>query len=338
AAAVLEQLLARVAGLLQAAESDLEALAGRPQADVLARRAQLRSAMRQALALPGSASPVDSAPGAPNICTPSGGTNGEYVSTCSYLGLPPSQKIVHSGHGLELRPVGRDGLAGASPTSQGSGDLAWGCVPPPRPQRPRTPGVKRSRSRRAQPKWASWAYRVARELRHVWDFLDGEPIARVAATLGGRLAPEAPDGQEWTANRLSDLVHQERDGKRLLVAPQRRLAYLRDLLDTLPAQCRRADRVTDQRRAEARQHAAVVAQRRGERDQERAAQAVAAATASTDRGRVARRVALYLARPVAAAAGVCIGCADTSGVQPRDFGKRQVPLCGGCWPALEPDQ
>jgi hypothetical protein len=338
AAAVYAGLLARVAGLLAEAQAELAELrrahGGRQEPGEVARRARLRHVVRQALSAPRLATAVRQAAQeeAGNFVSPSGGLQVSTEGSGSYWGLFSSENSPQSGH-LQVRPIGRDGVSGASPTIQARDDLEWGCRRPQRPQRPRQVCVSGRSSRRQarRPEWAGWAYQVAAELRHIWDHLDGEPIHRIAATLGGRLADRHPDGP-WTADRLVDVVEAGRSGVRLLDAPQRRLAYLRSLLDGLPDRYRRPDRVEAVRRAVVRDQAAELAARRTERAAGLAAQEAAARTAGSPTGRVARRVALYLARPVAVSSEACVGGCGTTGpdIQARTIGHRQVPLCGDC--------
>jgi hypothetical protein len=341
AAAVYAALLARTAEMLAEAQAELDALrrahGGRQEPGEVARRARLRYVVRQALSAPRLATTVHQEG---NFVSPSGGLQVSTEGSGLTWGLSSPEKSHQSGH-LLVRPAGRDGFSGASPTIRGRARDDLGCPRPPHPQRPRTLGVSGRGSRRQarRPEWAAWAYRVAAELRHVWDFLDGEPIHRLAATLGGRLAPRHPDGP-WTAERLVDVAEAGRSGMRLLAAPQRRLAYLRSLLDELPDRYRRPDRVAAERRTVVRDQAAALTARRAERAAEHAAQDAAARTTGSDRGRVARRVALYLARPVTVAGEACVGGCGITGptVEARTIGRRTVPLCGPCWHVVREDQ
>jgi hypothetical protein len=326
AAALAAALLARTADLLARAQAELDGLRRRyggrrtpAPADVV-RRVRLRHAVRAALTGPNVSR---------NFCTSSGGTSVSTEGSGLVLTLGSSSPVKsdhpdNSGH----RPIGREGLAGASPTSRGRDDLeVWGCRPAQRPQRPRALSAPRRRPRR-RPAWMDWALPLAYQLRAMWDHLNGVPVVRIAATLGGHLAPTGPDGDPWTAERLADLAESGRDGLPVMPEPRYRLAYLRSLLDGLPERYRRA---------RSGKSAGQAPQGRAAREhQDHAAAPAGPVVGSDSRPRtLARRLALYLARPVTVSPGTCLAGCTGPDVAPRPYGRRHVPLCGPCAAVLD---
>jgi hypothetical protein len=342
AIAVLEGLLARTTGLLRAAHADLDALVGRPDPARSATRARVRAAAQRTLdasqaarmALSDRLAHTLTSPPPTRALTRAGissplsvGDTG--MSTCSGLEVWVSDLsrgiTIHSPR-CRFRPFGRERSTGAPPTHQGRNDL--GCVcRNGRTERPRQPGVPGRRPRRTRPEWADWAYPLARQLRHVLDLVAGAHPTRLAATLGGHLAPCQPDGAPWDVTALVDVI--EACGGALPTSAAAPLALLRSRIGALPDRYRRPDQVTAERRAVVRDQAAELAARRAAHAREHEHQAAAVAASDPARTRLARRLARYAIRP-ADTTGCCVGCDTRDQVTGRPYAGRTVPLCGTC--------
>lgn len=225
-----------------------------------------------------------------NMCHTHTVTRGEYLSSCSYWGLPFSPSIMIHSAVCNARPCGRrEGGASRSSTRARFGDLEGAGHRPPPLKRPRKhQGARPNSRRRTPPAWTDWAYDLAKALVRVWPWLAGEPRPRVAATLGARLGPD------WTATGLARWVTESRT-RPVLAAPDMPLAYLAAVLDEAlsgerppPAPARRYDA----HRAQVAVDAALAAAS-GHQDLRAEFDARdAAAAASTGRGRAAARAAL----------------------------------------------
>jgi hypothetical protein len=340
AIAVLEGLLSRAAALLQEAQADLDAVAGRPAPAQAATRAQGRSAVLRVLgatqeARTGLSVRLAQALTSRTAKTPltragisstlSVGDKGRKITSGLYWVLDLSRGIMIHSVRCGFRPTSGRGISGASPTYRGRDDLErCVCRTALHPGRPRTAGPPRRRSR---PEWADWAYGLARELRHVADLLDGVHPTQLAATLGGHLAPRQPDGTAWTVEALVDVL--EASGGALPGTAAAPLALLRSRIQAMPGRYRRPDRVRAERHAEVRDQAAELAAARDRRNAELATRQAAVAASDPARVRLARRLARHAIRP-AGPPGVCVGCDTPTDVAPRPYCGRDVPLCGDC--------
>ncbi|MBA3490325.1 MAG: hypothetical protein H0T78_12450, partial [Longispora sp.] len=169
AVALLSELLTRATDVLQATEDERDELDGvtdgngqpRDWADQV-RRMQLHVEVQAT---------IQAASLRSNYFTPSLGSQGKYLSSCSYLGFT-TPEINFCSSVAQARPYGRE-EAGASRSSTRSGEL----VPSPRIDRPRTleacVSSISSRLRRRPPAWAAWAYERAEQLVRLpgWEWL-----------------------------------------------------------------------------------------------------------------------------------------------------------------------
>lgn len=229
AAAVLADLLEHAAALLAAAQEELDGLRARSgawterpeeRARAEARRAvaasvaRVRDAVRQA-----TTAPID----AGNLFPPHMVSQGEYLSSCPYLGFvfSPSTASAASG-GRRCRRAKR---ASRSSTSAGRPACREGAGSR-RVRRPRSPQGASAvpQAARPRPPWAAWAYPLARAVQGRWTWLRSVPLPRVAATLGAALGPD------WTAEALDAWVRRARS-RPLLAEPRDPVAYLRAVLE-----------------------------------------------------------------------------------------------------------
>lgn len=200
-----------------------------------------------------------------------------------------------------------------------------------------------------RPEWTRWANGLARKLQHVWEWLDGQSVARIAATLGGNLAPDAGYGAPWTVVDLVDVVEASRDRRPLLEAPVRPLKYLRSLIEALPDRYRRTGPATAAERYAAARAEQEAARERTRLARQRHAEATAAAVpaARSAGARQAREIARQAATsavtavrrrpavPVRQPQPCAGGCHTTSTEVRIRHTPTPVPLCQGCWDAIQ---
>lgn len=215
---VLHDLLQHAEALLHAAQDDVDALHARTGTTMdmaaTARRAHLRAAVARARET-ALADAEHLAGHTLNICHPRAASTGMSVYSCWSRGLvqPP-----HNTHPTSGDPSRGNSGASRSPT-RGSGGAH-------RVARPRTGQSECANPRRRpRPDWHDWAYPLARNAQQAWQWLQGVPLPRVAATLGARLGPA------WTIEAVLETVDRSRGGRELLDAPERPLGYLVALLD-----------------------------------------------------------------------------------------------------------
>jgi hypothetical protein len=295
---VLDELLQHALALLAAAQDDVDALIARTGAVVdhaaLARRAQLRQAVataRDTLLADVEAIAAAQIDGG-NYFPPRLASQGEYLSSCLSRGFAQPPSKTHPASGGPSR--GENG-ASRSPTRSGAHRVA-------RPRTNQGPCAA-PRGRRPRPAWHGWAYGLARDAQRAWEWLEGVPLPRVAATIGAALGPD------WTIAAMLDWIGRSRDGRELLDAPDRPLGYLRSLLEE--ALTGDAEPPHPARRFDQHREQVAAARRRDVVDQAAAAAAElatvragwaerdAAAAAERAGGGGARRAALAAARAAA---------------------------------------
>ncbi|PWU52782.1 hypothetical protein DLJ47_18155 [Micromonospora sp. S4605] len=223
---VLDELLQHAVELLQAAQDNVDALHARTGATMdmaaMARCAQLRQAAARArdTAL---ADAEHLAGHALNICHPRVASIGMSVYSCWSRGFGCPPPIVHRDRVGRRTRRRRDG-ASRSPMRSGAANHEGASSPLLGHPRPPQRACDAPRAPRRTPKWAGWAYALARAVQARWTWLRPAPLPRVAATLGAALS------DEWTAEALDDWVHRSR-ARSLLAAPRDPVAYLRAVLE-----------------------------------------------------------------------------------------------------------
>lgn len=229
AVAVLADLLDHAAALLAAAQDELDGLRARSGAWTERPQEQARAEARRAVAATvarvrdaarlATGQPIDTG----NLFPPHMVFQGEYLSSCLYLGFVFSPSIASAASGG--RQSRREKRASRSSTSAGRPVCREGAGPQrvrrPRPLQRVPAGPPAARPR---PPWANWAYPLARAVQGRWVWLRSVPLPRVAATLGAALGPD------WTAEALDAWVRRARS-RPLLAAPRDPLAYLRAVLE-----------------------------------------------------------------------------------------------------------
>jgi hypothetical protein len=227
ALALLDELLQRAQGVLEAEQYALDALRARcetvTEMPEQVRRAQLRAAVAESRSTIAQLIPVDLSTGI--TCRSHTVSKGEgFTSCCLYWGYASTAKTINSFEAGQ--PQCGEGEGGASRSSTWGGPgAASELARSQRLQRPRTTKAPARRSQpRQRPAWTSWAPELARDLVLLWPWLAQALRPRVVATLGSRLGPD------WTAADVVAWIHQHRTMP-VLDAPDNPLGYLAALLD-----------------------------------------------------------------------------------------------------------